>query len=116
MKITYTQVGDYLLPDLTLPEQEQFFFGRYGRMRLAYLKNHKSGLYSNLQLSCQLNEHLAKNDKQANEKLKSLMKQMAESQGVTEQLKADDQMAWVGAMNNIKSCAEEIVLSEIIYA
>ena len=92
MKFTYTKIGDYYLPDLTLPKQKTAFFGMYGRLRLGYLKKHKRVLYINLLASCKLNEHLAKVDKQANEMLKLLMKQMAETQGITEQLKAQNQM------------------------
>ena len=112
---TYSIVGDYQIPNLTLPEQKGFTFGRYGKLRLNYLKNHRKALFTSLLTSCGLSQHLAETDKQAKQMLDTLMKQMAKQQGVTEQLKANDQMAWVGAMNNIKACAEEIVLNEIIY-
>jgi len=115
MKLTYTQNGYYLLPNFALPERENCFFGRYGRLRLDYLKRHKRILYTNLLTSCKLNEHLAEIDKQANDMLVLLIKQMAEKQGVTEQLKAENQMVWVGAMNNIKACVEEVALNKIIY-
>lgn len=115
-KITYSKHGDYYLPDVALPEQKEFFFGRYGRLRLNYLKSHRRVLYINLLTSCELSKHLAEIDEQANQMLGMLIKQMAVQQGITEQLKANDQMAWVGAMNNIKACAEEIVLNEIINA
>ena len=116
IEITYSKHGDYYLPDLVLPKQKDFFFGRYGRLRLTYLKNHKKVLYINLLTSCKLSPYLAEVDEQAKQMLETLMKQMAEQQGVTEQLKASNQMAWVRAMNNIKACAEEIILSEIIYS
>jgi len=115
MKLNYTKIGDYLLPNLALPEQGNCFFGKYGRLRLAYLKNHKRVQYVNLLTSCKLNEHLAEIDEQVNKMIDLLMKQTAKNQGITEQLKAKNQMAWVGAMNNIKTCAEEIILKEIIY-
>lgn len=114
-KITYLKCGDYYLPDLTLPNQEAFFFGRYGRLRLAYLKKYKRVQYINWLTSCKLNEHLIEIDKQANEMLELLIKQMAEKQGVTEQLKSANEMEWVGKTNNIKASAEEMVLKEIVY-
>ena len=115
MKLSYTKNGEYLLPNLALPKQERCFFGKYGILRLAYLKNHKRVQYINLLTSSKLNEHLAEVDEQATEMIDLLMKQIAETQGITEQLKSQNQMAWVGTMNNIKACAEEIILKEIIY-
>ena len=115
-EITYTMQGDYLLPDLALPEQENFFFGRYGRLHGNYLKKRKNGIYAGLLLSCRLSTYLAEVEKQAKDMLQLLMKQIAENEDITEQLKAIDQMAWVGAMNNIKARAEEVVLNEIVYA
>ncbi len=116
MKITYTQKGEYLIPDLTLPEQQEFPIGKYGRMRLSYLKTHRKGVYTALLTSCRLNQHLVEIDSNAIDMLESLMKQMALDQGITEQLKAENQLLWVGKMNNIKACAEEIVLNQIVYA
>lgn len=113
--ITYSKHSDYLIPDLILPEQKPVSFGKYGLLRRTYLKNHRQVLYTNLLTTCKLTEHLAEIDKQAHEMLELLMKQLAEKQGITEQLKAKDQMTWVGAMNNIKACAEEFVLKEIVY-
>ena len=84
-------------------------------MRLAHLKTHRKGLYINLLTSCELTRHLAETDESAHKMLEFLMKQMATQRRITEQLKSTDQMAWVGVMNNIKACAEEIVFSEIIY-
>ena len=109
-------MGDYLIPDLKLPEQDLLCFGKYGRLRKNYLKNYKRGIYSSLLISGRLNEHLHEIDVQAKEQVEFIMKQLMIREEVTEQLKADDQMKWVGAMNNIKARAEEIVFSEIIYA
>ena len=114
MEITYTKHGDYYLPDLALPEEEPATYGRFGRMRFKYLKEHRRGIYTSLLTSRQLTHHLNEIDREANEMLELLMKQMAQEQGVTEQLKAENQMAWVGAMNSIRAAAEEIVRSERI--
>ena len=116
VEITYSRHGDILLPDFALPEQPPAFFGLYGRLRHKYLKNHRKGFYTNLLTSGKLTEHIAEVDQQAKEQLDVLMREMAERQGITEELKANKQMAWVGAMNNIKACAEEIVINEIVYA
>ena len=113
MEITYTNHEGFCLPDLTLPRKEDATFGRYGHLRLKYLKEHRKVLYINLLTSSELAQHLNEIDRQAREMLKLLVKQMAQAQGITEQLKAEDQMAWVDAMNNIRSAAEEIVLREI---
>ena len=114
-EITYSKVSDYNLPNLSLPEQEEVFVGKYGLLHKTYLKNHRKIIYTNLLTAGTLHEHLAEIDSQANERLKIIMRQMAAAQGITEKLKATDQMAWVGAMNNIQACAEEIVLKEIVY-
>lgn len=110
MKITYTKYDDYYLPDLLMPTEETVTCGRFGRMRLKYLKEHRRATYINLKTSGQLTHHLNEIDREANEMLRLLIEQMAQAQGITEQLKAEDQMAWVGAMNNIRSTAEEILL------
>jgi len=115
-EITYSRVGDYRLPDLYLPEQEILPIGKYGLLRKTYLKTHKKITYTNLLTAGALHNHLAEIDAQANDMLELLMKQMAAEQGVMEKLKSANQMAWVGAMSNIKACAEEIILNEIIYA
>lgn len=115
MDITYTQHGDFMLPDLVLPKEEPPTYGKYGRMRRSYLKTHRKGTYVTLLTSGKLTHHLNEIDREAREMLNRLVKQMAQAQGVTEQLKATDQMAWVGAMNNIRNAAEEVVLAEIIY-
>ncbi len=113
---TYTQVGDYLLPDLKLPETEERPIGVWGERHRRYLKEHRRAIYTSLMVSGRLNSYLADIDQQAQEMFLRLVEQMAEKQGVTEALKAADQMAWVGRMNNIQAAAREIVNQEIIYA
>ena len=114
MEITYSKYGDYYLPDLVLSEEEPATYGRFGRMRLKYLKEHRRATYINLKTSGQLTHHLNAIGRKANEMLRLLTEQMAQAQGITEQLKAKDQMAWVGAMNNIRSAAEDVVLCDIV--
>ena len=114
MEITYTKYGDYYLPDLAVPEEEPATYGCFGRMRLKYLKEHRRGTYTSLLTSGQLTHHLNEIDREANEMLDLLIKQMVQAQGITEQLKLEDQMAWVGAMNNVRNAAEEIVYQEFI--
>ena len=113
--ISYTLQGDYYLPDLKLPEQEDMPIGLWGQRHLRYIKRHRKILYINLLTSGKLNDHLADIDKWAEDMLFRLVKQMAEREGVTEQLKADNQMEWVARMNNIRSRATEIVNKDIIY-
>ncbi len=115
MEITYSKYGDYYLPALVLSEEEPATYGRFGRMRLKYLKEHRRATYTNLKTSGQLIHHLNEVDRKANEMLRLLIEQMAQVQGITEQLKAKDQMAWVGAMNNIRNAVEEIVAGKTIY-
>ncbi|MBR1457064.1 MAG: TnpV protein [Oscillospiraceae bacterium] len=112
---TYTQVGDVLLPDLVIGEAEQRPIGKYGRMRKRYLKEQHPLLYSELLLSGNLYPHLLEIDEACEGRLELLVLQMSKSEGVTEALKAADQMAWVARMNSIRSRAEEIVLHELIY-
>lgn len=112
---TYTQVGDYLLPDLKLPEEEQQPIGVWGQRHRRYLKEHRRATYATLLTGGKLNGYLADIDRQAEEMFSRLVKQMAEMEGVTEQLKADNQMEWVDRMNNIRSRAMEIVNTELIY-
>ena len=112
---TYTQVGDYLLPDLKLPEEEQQPIGVWGQRHWRYLKEHRRTTYAALLTSGKLNSYLADIDRQAEELFSRLVKQMAGAEGVTEQLKADNQIEWVGGMNNIRNRAMEIVNSELIY-
>lgn len=113
--ISYTLQGDYYLPDLKLPEQEDMPIGLWGQRHLKYIKQYRKILYINLLTSGKLNEHLADIDKQAEDMFFRLVKQIAEREGVTEQLKADNQMEWVTRMNNIRSRATEIVNKDIIY-
>ena len=115
MEITYTMQGDYLLPNLTLPEQKNKEIGIWGQRHKRYLLNHHKVRYYNLLTSCKLTDYLADINKQAENMCQLLVKQLAEQEGVTEQLKADNQMEWVGRMNNIRSRATEIVNQDIIY-
>ena len=112
--LRYTLQGDYYLPDLALNEEEPTY-GKYGMLRKQFLKEHRSARYQYLLLIGKLNEHLNQTDQEAREQVETLMEQMTEKQGVTEELKAQDQMEWVRLMNNIKASAEEIVLKNMIY-
>lgn len=114
MELTYTMQGDYLLPDLTVPESPTL--GKYGMLRRSYLKDHRDGIYTGMLLTGKLNAHLTEIDRQATEMMERLTAQMKKAQGVTESLKASDQMKWVQMMNNIRSAAEEIVLTELVYS
>ncbi len=113
---TYTLVGDYYLPDLLPAEQEEKPIGLWGQRHLRYLKQNRKVLYTNLLTAGKLNDHLSEIDKQAEDMFFRLVKQMAEREGVTEKLKAENQMEWVGRMNNIRSRATEIVNAELIFA
>ena len=115
-KITYTQQGDYLLPDLKLPEQPKVEIGIWGKRHLKYIKYHRPIFYTNLLTSCKLTAYLADIDEQAENMFFRLVKQLSEKEGVTEQLKADNQMMWVRRMNNIRNQAMEIVNGELILA
>ena len=112
--MSYTLHGDYYLPDLVLREEEPTY-GKYGMLRKQFLKEHRSARYQYLLLIGKLNEHLNQTDQEAREQVETLMEQMTEKQGVTEELKAQDQMEWVRLMNNIKASAEEIVLKNMVY-
>ena len=112
---TYTQVGDYLLPNLTLPEEKQKPIGIWGQRYARYLKQHQKVLYMNLLTSCKLNSYLANIDEQAEDMFSQLVKETAEKQGVSEQLKATGQMVWVGKMNVIRNAAMEVVNKELIF-
>ena len=105
----------FYYPDLLPPEEDVPAYGKFGRMRCSYLKEHREGIYTGLLLSGKLNAHLNEIDAAANAQMELMIKQMARVQGVNEKLKASDQMAWVGAMENIRNTAEEIVLKELIY-
>ena len=112
--MSYTLHGDYYLPDLVLNEEEPTY-GKYGMLRKQFLKEHRSARYQYLLLTGKLNEHLNQIDQESRKQVEMLMGQMAERQGVTEELKVQDQMTWVRLMNNIKASAEEIVLKNTIY-
>ena len=111
----YELQGDYYIPCLVLDEEETQPIGMWGRKHLWYIKEHRRALYTTLLISGKLNSHLAEIDSQATEMFDRLVKQLSEKEGITEQLKAQDQMAWVGAMNNIRNAAEEIVNAEVIF-
>ena len=112
---TYTQVGDYLLPNLTFPEKEQKPIGIWGQRHARHLKQHHKVLYMNLLTSGKLNGYLAEIDEQAEDMFSRLVKQMAEIQGITEQMKSENQMFWVQEMNNIRNAAAQVVNTELIY-
>ena len=112
--MNYPLHGDYYLPDLVLREEEPTY-GKYGMLRKQFLKEHRSARYQYMLLTGKLNEHLNQIDQEVREQVETLMEQMTEKQGVTEELKAQDQMEWVRLMNNIKDSAEEIVLKNMIY-
>lgn len=113
--LSYTLHGDYYLPDFVLPEEEPVTYGKYGMLRWTFLKEHKKGVYSLLLTQGKLVEHLNQVDREANNKMELLVGKMAERQGVTEKLKEENQMLWLGMMNNINNAAEEIVLKELVY-
>ena len=113
---TYRQVGDYFIPNITLPDDGEYQIGKYGRMRRSYLKEHRPILYTNLLTSGTLHRHLAEIDQACNERMKTIISAMAKQEGVTEALKAADQMEWVRRMNSIRNRAEEIILTELVYA
>lgn len=114
MKLTYTQVGDYLIPDLIIPEEKRPI-GRFGALHRDYIKGHRSGVYNYLVLSCELWTYLADLNEQAMNRYEVMVEQFKEAENVTEDLKENDQMAWVGAMNSIRNRVEEIILKEMIY-
>ena len=116
MELTYTMQGDYRLPDLTVPEEQPVTLGKYALLRKTYLKQHRRVLFTNLLTSGGLNEHLMEIEQAARSRMEQITSQMAQAQGVTEELKASDQMKWVGLMNNIRRCAEETVLNDLIYS
>ena len=115
-KLTYTQMGDVLIPNLTLGEQPDRDLGKYGRMRRTYLKEYRPGLFNRLTLNGTLFNHLLEIEDTANSRLEQMMPGLAEAAGATEQLKASDPMKWVGLMNNCKAQAEEIIRAELIYS
>ena len=113
MEVTYRTEGDYFLPNLTAPEAPKV--GKYGMLRRDYLRKQRNGLYTGMLLSGKLEKHLMEVDRQATEMVESLTAKMAKDQGVTEELKAADQMRWVGMMNNIRASAEEVAMRELVY-
>lgn len=117
IKLTYRKDGDYLLSNLVALENESnnYHIGKYGYLRLEYLKKHKKGFYTELMLDGKLSEHLMDIDKQANKIVKTIINKLAKSQNVDEELKQINQIEWVKLMNNFKNQAEDIVLKEIIY-
>ena len=112
---TYIRHGDYFIPCLTLPEEEQRFIGVWGQRHKCYLKEHKRAFYITLLTSGRLNSYLADIEEQAQERFERIVEQMKQVQGITEQLKAENQLEWVGRMNNVQACAREIVDKEVIY-
>ena len=111
---TYREEGGYLIPNLSLPECEEYAIGKYGQLHLDFLKKHRRGTYTTLLTECRLNEYLHEIDLQATEMVEGLISQLADKQGVGEDLKARSQMEWVLAMNNIKLTAEEIVRHDLL--
>ena len=115
-ELTYTQAGDYLFPNMALLEQPDRDLGKYGRMRLRYLKEHRPVLWGTMTMDGTVFSHCLEIEDAANSRLEAMMPQMAKAAGATEQLKARDHMKWVGLMNSCKAQAEEIILSELIYS
>ena len=115
MEITYSQIGDYLYPNIALGEDDKLPIGKYGRMRKEYLREHRPVIYNVLAVQGKLQKHLWEIDQAANERLERMMAEMKKRAGITEQLKAEDQMAWVGQMNALKQQAEEIIFADLIY-
>ena len=114
MNLTYTMQGDYLLPNLEVPESPKV--GKYGMLRRSFLRSHKQALYTGMMLEDTLNSHLEQVDKEATILLEKLKTQMMQEQGLTEELKSRNQMLWVQQMNNLRQSAEEVVLKELIYS
>lgn len=113
---TYRQVGDYFIPNITLPDDGEYQIGKYGRMRRSYLKKYRKIFYNNYVLEETLFKHLAEIDQACNERIENIVSAMAKQEGVTEALKAADQIEWVRRMNSIRNRAEEIILTELVYA
>ncbi len=116
MNISYTKNGDYLLPNLILKDKKQYNIGKYGLLRLNYIKKYQLGLYFDLLVNDKLNEYLHNVDTTVMEMVQKLITELAEKENITEELKSNNQMIWIGKMNNIKDIAEEIILKEYIYA
>ena len=112
---TYRQVGDYFIPNITLPDDGDYQIGKFGRMRRSYLKEHRKILYTNYVMDGTLFKHLSEIDQACNERIENIVSAMAKQEGVTEALKAANQIEWVRRMNSIRNRAEEIVLHELVY-
>ena len=113
MELTYRKEGDFLLPNLEAPESPKI--GKYGMLRLRYLREHRRAILTGLQMTGKLNAHLEQIDREAMETVNRLTAEMAKTQGVNEQMKGTDQMMWVGMMNSLRASAEETVLNELVY-
>ena len=112
---TYREKNGHLIPDITLPEQSDYQIGKYGRIHLDYIKQHRRGRYTTLLTESKLNSRLHEIDLEAKEMLESIIPSLAAERGIDEDLKACDMLRWIAEMNNIKASAEEIVLKEVIY-
>ena len=115
-EIAYSRQGDYLLPDITVPDEPETHVGKYGSLRRNYLKEQHYGIFLSLLTQGKLNQHLKETQEEAQGRMEQIVSEMAKSQEVTEELKAKDQMLWLQLMNNIRQAAEEIVMSELVYA
>ena len=115
MELTYTERNGVMYPDLALPEQTNYPIGKYGRMRLDYLKKQRRGTYTTLLTSCTLNQHLYETEQEAKRQIDLTLSQLVKERGITEKLKATNPLMWVQEMNNAKQSAEEIMLNEMIY-
>ncbi len=115
MELTYTERNGVMYPDLALPEQTNYPIGKYGRMRLDYLKKHRRGTYTTLLTSCTLNQHLYETEQEAKRQIDLTLSRLVKERGITEELKVSNPLQWVQEMNSAKQSAEELVLNEIIY-
>lgn len=115
-EIAYSRQGEYLLPDITVPDEPETHVGKYGSLRRNYLKEQHYGIFLSLLTQGKLNQHLKETQEEAQGRMEQIVAEMAKSQEVTEELKAKDQMLWLSMMNNIRQAAEEIVMSELVYA
>ena len=115
MKLTYTERNGLLYPDLELPTQKNYPLGKYGKMRLDFIKQHRRGTYGSLRAQANLNEYLHEIDEQATEMVQSIMSDLTKKNGIDEKLKATDPLRWVQEMTALKAAAEEIVLREVVY-
>ena len=115
MELTYTERNGVMYPDLALPEQTNHPIGKYGKLRLDYLKKHRRGIYTTLLTSCTLNQHLYETEQEAKRQIDITLSRLVKERGVTEELKATDPLRWAQEMNNAKQSAEEVVLNDIIY-